>query len=289
MAKSNKRLEKLRQTYRLVLMNDETFEETASYRLTRLNIYLLLSTSFVVVAIFLWLLIIFTPMKRFIPGYGDYNLEYAAEKNKKEADELEKLVHQTDVLLASYIRKLTGTSDTLPSDVDLDYNPRDSVSIVPIVPEDSVLREEIARDELFNLIKSSNFNPKEVSLDNRVLFPPVQGMISASYDPDINHYGTDIVAPENTPIKSIADGMVFFSDWTRETGNTIAVIHSGNLVSFYKHNSVNLKKTGSYVKSGESLAIIGNTGELTDGPHLHFELWNEGRAVNAEGYINFKK
>lgn len=289
MAKENNRLEKLRQTYRLVLMNDETFEETASYRLTRLNIYLLLSTLFVVVALLLWLFIIFTPIKLMIPGYGDYNLEYVAEENKKETEKLEQQVEQTDILLRSYIRKLTGTSDTLPNNVTLDYDPRDSVSVVPVVPEDSVLRDEIQRDELFNLIKSSNFNPKDVPLDSRVLFPPVQGRISATYNPDINHFGTDIVAPANTAIKSIADGMVFFSDWTRETGNTIAVIHSGNMVSFYKHNSVNLKKTGSFVRSGESLAIIGNTGELTDGPHLHFELWNEGRAVNPEGYINFKK
>jgi murein DD-endopeptidase MepM/ murein hydrolase activator NlpD len=116
---------------------------------------------------------------------------------------------------------------------------------------------------------------------------PLSGEISEGFQPDIKHYGVDVVAPQNTAIKTIMDGWVIISDYTVETGNTIGIQHPNNIISFYKHNSALLKKVGSFVKAGEAIAIIGNTGELTDGPHLHFELWHKGKPVDPADFIMF--
>jgi murein DD-endopeptidase MepM/ murein hydrolase activator NlpD len=112
--------------------------------------------------------------------------------------------------------------------------------------------------------------------------------VSDHFNPIKKHYGIDLVAPKNTPVKAILDGYVFSSDWTLETGNTVGIVHDNNIISFYKHNAVNLKKAGTYVRAGEAIAIIGNTGILTDGPHLHFELWVDGTPVNPADYFSFK-
>lgn len=118
--------------------------------------------------------------------------------------------------------------------------------------------------------------------------PPLTGEISAKWSPEKKHYGVDILAPKNTAIKAAMDGYVFLSDWTMETGNTLGIQHANNTITFYKHNSALLKKAGSYVKAGEAVAIIGNTGMLSDGPHLHFELWHKGKSVNPMEYVDFK-
>ncbi|HRF40345.1 MAG TPA: M23 family metallopeptidase, partial [Saprospiraceae bacterium] len=136
--------------------------------------------------------------------------------------------------------------------------------------------------------RTSNFSPRDVPLEQMFFSPPIKGKISAGFDADKKHYGTDVVAPQNTAIKSAMDGYVFFSDWTLETGNTIGIQHANNVITFYKHNSALLKKNGAFVKAGEAIAIIGNTGTKTSGTHLHFELWHKGRPVNAVDYVKLE-
>jgi len=116
---------------------------------------------------------------------------------------------------------------------------------------------------------------------------PLNGEVAAAFMPDKGHYGIDILAPKNTAIKAAMDGYVFFSDWTLETGNTIGIQHTNNVITFYKHNATLLKKAGNFVRAGEGVAIIGNTGELTNGPHLHFELWHKGKPVDPGEYVDF--
>ena len=136
------------------------------------------------------------------------------------------------------------------------------------------------------LVKFSSAESSE--LRDLYFFKPIEGIVSDYFDPSRDHYGTDIVAKENEPVKSIADGIVIFSSWTLESGYVIGIQHTkGNLISVYKHNSDLLKNVGSFVTGGEIIAIIGNTGELTSGPHLHFELWHKGGSVNPEDYIAF--
>ncbi len=130
-----------------------------------------------------------------------------------------------------------------------------------------------------------NYNKED--LKNMMFFPPLQGMVLKKYDYAKKHYGVDVVAQKNEPIKSAADGTVILSSWTQDSGYVIAIQHHSNLISFYKHNSVLLKKVGEDVRAGDIIAIIGNSGELTDGPHLHFELWNNGVPINPEDFIPF--
>jgi len=139
--------------------------------------------------------------------------------------------------------------------------------------------------------KEKRKNPEAVNdipLEQLFFIPPITGRMSEGFMPDKKHYGVDILAPKNTPIKAVMDGYVITSDWTLETGNTIGIQHANGIVTFYKHNSALLKKTGSLVKAGEAVAIIGNTGTLSDGPHLHFELWHKGKPINPIDFINFE-
>jgi murein DD-endopeptidase MepM/ murein hydrolase activator NlpD len=146
---------------------------------------------------------------------------------------------------------------------------------------DSVLREQVAEKDKYNLL------PEAVSNTDFTLFAPIRGTVSRNFKAEKKHYGIDINAKEGSPIKAVRDGTVIFSEWTVETGYVIILEHQYNLISVYKHNKNLLKKQGDLVKSGEVIARLGNTGELSDGAHLHFELWSDGYPVNPEDYINF--
>lgn len=125
------------------------------------------------------------------------------------------------------------------------------------------------------------------SFTESFFFPPIQGVVTALFAPQVDHFGVDVVAKENEPVKSIANGTVVMATWTLDTGYLIGVQHSNELISIYKHNSVILKKIGDQVRGGEIISIIGNTGELTTGPHLHFELWYKGTPLNPLEFITF--
>ncbi|MFD2200023.1 M23 family metallopeptidase [Shivajiella indica] len=124
-------------------------------------------------------------------------------------------------------------------------------------------------------------------LGDNYFFPPIKGVVTSLFDPIKEHFGIDIVAKENEAVKSIADGTVIFSAWTLGTGYVIGIQHVNELISIYKHNSVILKNVGDVIKGGEIVSIIGNTGELTTGPHLHFEIWYKGSPLNPQDFISF--
>jgi murein DD-endopeptidase MepM/ murein hydrolase activator NlpD len=288
-------LGKLRDQYRLVVMNDETFQEVGSYKLSLLNVYVFLSTIVVIVALAVGALIFFTPVKRYVPGYGDAADAREMMRLNRQVEEMEKELVAFRTYSDNVRRMLTGDvlaekdsprlkSSDLAADTALGPPPE-----MPAV--DQELRREVARGDLGTAARetrTSNFSPRDIPLEQMFFSPPIKGRISAGFDPDKKHWGTDVVAPQNTAIKSVMDGYVFFSDWTLETGNTIGIQHANNVITFYKHNSALLKKTGSFVKAGEAIAIIGNTGTKTDGPHLHFELWHKGRPVNPVDYIKLE-
>ncbi len=290
--------EKLEHTYRLVVMKDESFEEVGSYRLTRLNIYLLVSTLIVATAFFVILFIIFTPVKQWIPGYGDVNLRDDAEELAQKIQELEEVNKANTTYIESVQRIFASdyeTEDGIPT-IDSSQVTPDSLLKLDRIEEDEELRIAVESDELIKIpeiMAAGDENNKftgnrGVPLEQLYLISPLKGEISNGFRQDKGHFGTDILAPKNTPIKSILNGIVIQSDWTLETGKTIAIQHPNNVVSFYKHNSALLKKVGETVKAGEAVAIIGNTGTLSSGPHLHFELWYNGKVVDPEDYISFK-
>jgi murein DD-endopeptidase MepM/ murein hydrolase activator NlpD len=150
---------------------------------------------------------------------------------------------------------------------------------------DSLFRKEF---EGYGLSMLSSVNYYSTELQELFYFTPVSGIIISSFDPaSSGHYGVDVVAKDNEPIKAVAEGTVVFSGWTQDFGYTLIIQHKAGILSVYKHNSVLLEKVGNYVAAGDVIAIIGNTGELTSGPHLHFELWYNGNPVNPEEFVSF--
>jgi len=284
--------ERLQHAYRLVIMNNETFEEIGSYKLSLLNVYILLSTLVVLVAALIWLAIIFTPVKRMVPGYGQVMEHSELLRMNRLIDSLENEFKVQQAYAESFRKILVNEVEYAPDAPDgkLPAVAPDTSLSVGRSEEDEILRREIELEDIreaAQLSRNTNFSPGDVPLEQLYFTPPVTGVISAGFMPEKKHFGVDVLAPKNTPVKAVMEGWVVASDWTLETGNTIGIQHANNIVTFYKHNSVLLKKTGQFVKAGEAVAIIGNTGTLSDGPHLHFELWHKGKPVNPEDFINF--
>jgi murein DD-endopeptidase MepM/ murein hydrolase activator NlpD len=291
-------VEKARETYyRLVVLNNETFEEVGSYKLSIFNFYVAMSALFVGFTMLGMLLIAFTPMKKLIPGYGGYGSERAVFNLYDKVENLEQKQAANEIYIKNLSKRLVGQLET-EKDV-----PKPTVSAVPdsnISTAPSAEELEIRASGGGDIFPTDNKDAKpdiqgkairvggrNDRLESMFLQSPVSGEVLLGFSMDKKHYGVDISAQKNTAIKAVADGFVIASDWTLETGNTITVQHTNNVVSFYKHNSSLLKKTGDKVKVGEAIAIIGNTGEHSSGPHLHFELWKDGKAVNPQEYIRF--
>ena len=288
-AKGSRFFRKLKDKYRLVILNDQTFEERASIRLSRFNVYVLAGTVFILFTIFMFAVIAFTHIKQYIPGYGDLSVRRNLIKLRLEADSLQNRVRQQELWILNARNVLAG-NDSLDLDTTgfISQAPKyDTIKLDEVPEADRLLREEMEKEEDYALMFTPDNGKQTESLSNLKLFPPVLGLVSASFDPLKDHYGTDIVAKEKESIKTILNGTVIMADWTVETGYVIAIQHEHDLVSIYKHNSVLLKKVGTFVKTGEAIAIIGNSGEQTTGPHLHFELWRNGVPVDPESYIVF--
>lgn len=285
--------QRIRETYRLVILKEETLREVSSFRLTLLNLYILLSSLIIIVTILTVALIIWTPLKRYVPGYADIHNNTEFLRVNKRIVELEKQVEAYEVYLSSFKRLLAADPQT---EEDLEHSQTaDTLAEIDLsrVEEDDRLRKDVeskTRGELEGGDNEPAVAPavQQVNFDRLLLVPPIRGEISLDYQPGIKHYGIDVLAPANTAVKAVMDGIVIVADWTLETGNTIGIQHANNLVSFYKHNSTLLKKIGAKVKAGEAVAIIGNTGTHSDGPHLHFELWQNGKPIDPKQVVSFE-
>ncbi|MCF8246648.1 MAG: M23 family metallopeptidase [Saprospiraceae bacterium] len=292
--KERRRWERMKDTYRLVIFNNDTFEEVKSFNLSPLNVYVMLSTLVVLVSAVAIAAIVFTPIKRLIPGYGTANTHPEMVRIYKDIDSLEHLLAAQERYNQGIKKLLTADVEYAPAEPPAKKEQESSHEPIPASEEDAKLRNEVEMGDIRKATGSAapvnpvNISPREVPLEQMHFSTPIGGSIVAGFDTDKKHNGVDVVAPKNTPVKAALDGWVISSDWTLETGNTIAIQHTNNIVTFYKHNSVLLKKAGSYVRGGEAIAIIGNTGELTDGPHLHFELWHQGKPVNPTDFVDFK-
>ena len=280
--------ESLATTYRLVIINDDSFEEVNTTKLTLANLYTIASSIFVALAFIVFLLIIFTPLKQFIPGYGDFDAQQKAIELEQKIEGLENEVASYEAWATGIRNIMVGKVDTTgeTGQLEMPISVEERTLNVDKVPEDDDLRAAI--DEDINPAPTVvNLGTQAKPLEQMFFTPPVSGTMTLSFSPDERHYGVDIAAPKNTPVKSVMSGFVISSDWTLETGNTICIQHGDNLVSFYKHNSVLLKKVGEVVTAGEAIAIIGNTGDHSTGPHLHFELWHHGKPIDPWDYVNF--
>ncbi len=284
---------KIRNRYRLVVMNDDTFEEQFSLKLTPLNIFVLVGLVSIIMITLTVSLVAFTPLREYIPGYG---LEVHTRKElinlALKADslqyELSVRAQAMDNLKNIMMGNVSDSTHLSPNPSPMGEGNKKGEVAVDTKPskEDSAFRAQIEAQDKYSLAFSESKTGKG-SISSFFFFTPVKGMVTASFNSAEEHYGVDIAAKENEPIKATLDGTVLFSGWTSETGYTIQIQHSNNLVSAYKHNSVLLKKVGQYVKAGEAIAVIGNSGEQTSGPHLHFELWYNGTPIDPQEYMVF--
>lgn len=282
--KEKKLAKKLLHQYRLVILNEDTFEERFAIKLTRLNVFVLTSISAIVLIFFTTLLIAFTPLREYIPGYSSARLKKEASLLNYKTDSLVTELELNKQYYSSIRKVLTGdiafVEFNRDSIMELTKNDLDYLE-VDKNKEDSILRAKVEKEDKYNLFESS------IDPSNFVLFPPVNGTISDDYDIKEKHYAVDVVVATNTPVKAVADGTVIFAEWTVETGYVVIMEHNQELISVYKHNSAITKSQGDLVKAGEVIAMSGNTGELSTGPHLHFELWSKGYPVNPTNFIDF--
>ena len=279
---------KLKWKYRLVIMHDQTMEERLTYRLTRLNVFIALGTIIIILIFLTTMLIAFTPMREYIPGYTDVGLRKELYELQLKTDSIEKELVRKDLFIQNLKRIVSG--EELPDDRlmteggSMQY---DDITINRSV-EDSLLRAEVETQNQYNLFQTENKGyTRNQNLGNVLFFSPIKGVITNGFNPDQQHFGVDIVSKKNEAIKSVLDGTVIFSTWTVETGYVIGIQHPQAIVSVYKHNSAILRRIGDIVKAGEAIAIIGETGELSTGPHVHFELWSQGNPVDPTDYISF--
>jgi len=283
--KQKKLAKKLLHKYRLVILNEDTFEERFAIKLTRLNVFVIMSLSAIILIVLTTILIAFTPIREYIPGYSSTALKKEATNLSFKTDSLQQVITVNEQYLESIKRVLKGdvatvefNKDSIIKAAELDteeYNLNPS-------REDSLLREKVNKEDKYNLFESAT------SKVNFVLFPPVIGTISEGYNVEEKHYAVDIVVAKGTPVKAAADGTIVLAEWTTQTGYVVIIDHGNGLISAYKHNASLTKEQGDLVKAGEVIAISGNAGELTTGPHLHFELWTDGYPIDPTTFIDFE-
>jgi len=282
--KRKKLINKLLFKYRLVILNEDTFEERFSLKLNRLNVFvysMLFALFLVGITTFI---IAFTPLREYIPGYSSTGLKQQAANLAYKSDSIQRVMYLNEQYLNSIKKALIGDIEFQQINRDSIFNEMENIDVSSLFPSknDSILRARVAEEDKYNFFESSS------NMITSVLFPPVNGHISSLYNVKEKHYAVDVVVPENTPVKSTADGTVIFAEWTVQTGYVIIIEHPNNLISAYKHNATLVKEQGDLVKAGEVIAIAGSTGSLTTGTHLHFELWHNGYPVNPTQFIDFE-
>ena len=276
-------LDKLSERFHILIVNEKTLERKKLLSSSSLNLAVSSFIAFLFVLSASFLLIYFTPLKEYFRGYTSLELRQNAVENSMKLDSLESLYITQSNYINSLKDLLSGniSFEELDETLNSNENSFNELEIVATNQEDSLLRAIVEEEDKYNAfdIQGERFTT--------VLFPPVKGGLSSAFDLNSKHYGVDIVMPENSPVHSISEGIVVFSEWTSATGFVIIIEHLNGLTSIYKHNSSIVKSQGDRVGTGEIIAFTGNTGELTTGPHLHFELWYQGEPVDPQSYIEF--
>jgi len=278
-------LRKLTHKYRMVLLNEDTFEEVGTMRLTRLNLFTFAGLVIILLVAIVYSLVAFTDIRELIPGYPDAAMRQHIRSNAMKLDSLEYEQAIRDQYFDNLNRIITGeVPENYMNDTTGTINQKEIAFIRS--SNDSLLRQQVEAEEQFRL----SVLQKERSgseLYHMHFFTPVNGIITRAFDPLEGHYGIDLVAEPNEVVKAIMDGTITISTWTLETGYVIQIQHDHELMSVYKHNAALFKTVGQKVIAGDAIAIVGNSGELTTGPHLHFELWHDRVPLNPVDYIVF--
>ena len=281
---NNSFIRRLINSYKIVVSNEETFEEKLSFRTNKTNVFFVLFLYSVLLIAFTISVVFFTQLREMVPGYSSTDLLNQAIYLTKKTDSLENELELNNKFYKSIESVLSGRADEIiyKDTLVLDNNLEDSEQQA-VFPnsEDSILRRYVENEDKFNLTKN------ELVIENKMFVSPIKGEITQQFDPSNNHFALDLSADVGTPVKAVLDGKIIFSEWSVDTGYVLILDHGDNIISVYKHNSKSLKEQNIFVKAGEVIAYSGNQGALSTGPHLHFELWKNGTPINPEPLFNF--
>lgn len=285
MAQHNK--EKKTENFRLTLLDDRSHKLLFSIHFTKTTFVVMIISILVMLSAAVFSITAYTPIRTFIPGYPDAHSKRAAIQNAITIDSLESVIYRWE-LYSENLKRVVEGREPLKIDSLIRANQPEKVSdaeIAALQKQDSLLREEVKKEEQFDL-SSSNRGKRDLPIEGVHFFTPLKGAVSQSFDPVIHPY-IDITAAEGSVVKAVLDGTVVFAGWSEDSGHTIQIQHEGDIISIYKHNEKLSKKAGDKVTAGTPIALVGNSGNLTTGAHLHFELWHKGEAVDPAMYINF--
>ena len=277
-------INKLTRSYKVVVSSEDTFEERLSFSTNKFNVFLVLSLYSIILIAFTISVVFFTQIREMVPGYSSSDLLTQAIYLTKKTDSLENELELNNTFYKSIENVLSGkTEQIIYKDTLALSNEKDNIDFQAVLTnaEDSILRKYVEQEDKFNLTKN------ELVIENKMFVSPVKGQITQKFDPLNNHFALDILVDTGTPVKSILEGKVIFSEWSVDTGHVLIIDHGDNIISVYKHNSKVLKTQNNFVKAGEVIAYSGNQGTLSTGPHLHFELWKNGTPINPEPLFNF--
>lgn len=283
MSKSNK--EHKTSNFRLALIDNQSHKQLLTLHFTRTSFFVTIVSILVMLCVAIYSIIAFTPVRTFIPGYPDAVSKRAAIQNAITIDSLQTVIYKWGLYSENLKRVMEGM-DPIKIDSLITAGMQEHAAasdIKEIMKRDSLLREHVKEEEQFGISARTKRN---LPIEGMHFFSPLKGVVSQGYDPIIHPY-IDITAPEGSVVKATLDGTVIHAGWSEDTGYTIQLQHEGDIISIYRHNEKLLKKTGDKVTAGSPIALVGNTGEISTGAHLHFELWHKGEAVNPTLYINF--
>ena len=276
---------KLFNDYKVVVSSEDTFEEKFAFKASKISVFVLMLVYSVILISFTISIVFFTQLRELVPGYSSSDLLNRAIYLTQKTDSLERQIELNNKFYKSIEDVLSGKTDVFIErdniTIDSSLNEKNFFSISPN-SEDSILRNYVESQDKFNLTKN------ELVIENKMFFSPIKGDITQAFNFEENHFAIDIAADIGTPVKSILDGKILFSEWSVDTGHVIIVDHGDNIVSVYKHNSKSLKEQNDFVQAGEVIAYSGNQGSLSSGPHLHFELWKNGTPIDPEPLLNFQ-
>ncbi len=269
--------------YKLTVFNENTLEEVVGIHVSKLNGLSVLLSVLTVLFLIAAVIIAYTPLRNYLPGYMNSEVRAQIVENALRVDSLQKLLDRQNLYVMNIQDIFNGkvSVDTVQS-IDSLTNMRED-SLMERTEREAEFRRQYEETEKYNLTSITS----QPDVDGLIFYRPTRGMISGHFDESKKHFGTDIAADPKESVLAMLDGTVVFSNYTAETGYVIGIQHNQDFVSFYKHCGSLLKNVGDKVQGGEAIALVGNTGTLTTGPHLHFELWHKGRAVNPEKYIVF--
>lgn len=276
----------IRNKYRFQVVEEETYKVKFVFLLSRLNVFVLVSTVFVSFFLFIFCLIAYTPIKQYVPGFAGLEESKEVIKLKIKTEKLSDEMSQKQMYLDNLLSIVNGGTG-LPTKKGKqgEVISKDSIDIELNSKNITKLREEVENRDKYNVVEI--IKPKQSEIEGEFFFKPCNGVLSSRFNPSEGHFGVDIAAPMNVTVKAVLDGVVVFSGFAISTGYSIILQHDNQMLSVYKHNSESLVKVGKQVKAGDVIALVGNSGEETSGPHLHFEIWLNGKSINPQDYINF--